>query len=143
MSTPCKLEDMFRAASINGFDKMKFRLPGLVISAAGAGSKNPGALYVKTADAERRYLGKIKDGKFWSAYGVAVPAAQMLAIRAAMDNPQEQAALYGRQNGNCCLCGRTLTAAESVRNHIGPICAEKAGFVLAEPAPQQAKLEIL
>lgn len=37
----------------------------------------------------------------------------------------EQGVNYSQQMGFCCMCGRTLTAKESVDAGIGPICAKK------------------
>lgn len=35
----------------------------------------------------------------------------------------EKAKEYGRQTGNCLICGRELTNPNSIANGIGPICA--------------------
>lgn len=37
----------------------------------------------------------------------------------------EAAAQYGRKTGICCICGRYLTDASSVRKGIGPVCESK------------------
>lgn len=36
-----------------------------------------------------------------------------------------EAAEYGRSHGHCLICGRLLTAAESVAAGIGPVCSGK------------------
>lgn len=43
----------------------------------------------------------------------------------------------GILTGSCCICGRTLTAEESINDGIGPICAGKAfGVAACKPAPK-------
>lgn len=45
----------------------------------------------------------------------------------------------GILTGSCCICGRTLTAEESINDGIGPICASKAfGIEMPKrkPAPK-------
>lgn len=37
----------------------------------------------------------------------------------------EEAMEFGMETGVCCQCGRLLTASESVKNGIGPICASR------------------
>lgn len=44
----------------------------------------------------------------------------------------------GILTGSCCICGRTLTAEESISDGIGPICAGKA-FGIALPKKSAAK----
>lgn len=41
------------------------------------------------------------------------------------DTPQETFAEHGIRTGNCCACGRTLTAEESVDLGMGPVCRER------------------
>lgn len=43
-------------------------------------------------------------------------------------DPQKAAVEYGKQLGECSMCGRTLTDADSIAAGIGPICAAKAGW---------------
>lgn len=38
---------------------------------------------------------------------------------------REQAAAFGLRFGICCVCGKTLTDAESVKNGIGPVCIKQ------------------
>lgn len=120
------LENAFLKAKENKFGGMKIRTGSLVFSMAGETSINAGAIYVKTKDGE--FLGKIRDGNFIQSRGCEIDMNTRLAIRYAMDNPMEAALTYGKQTGSCSICGRTLHAAESIANSIGPICAEKFGF---------------
>jgi hypothetical protein len=44
-------------------------------------------------------------------------------------DPHAAAVRYGREIGECSMCGRTLTDPESIRRGIGPICANKHGWL--------------
>jgi hypothetical protein len=126
-----QIEHTFATAKSNGFEKMKLRYANLVFSLAGAASFNAGSIYVKTDDGT--YLGKIRYNQFKEGHGVILSAEDRLNIRWAMDNPRQAAVRYGAKTGACSICGRQLTASESVANKIGPICAEKFGFFHANP----------
>ena len=118
------LEDMIATAVNNGFAKVRLRTKDFSFKAAPATGSNPGSVYVYLNDAERTYIGKIKDGKI-NVY----PSYQYYnAVAAIAENPQEAALRYGQETGSCSICGRPLVAKESVRFAIGPICAEKVGF---------------
>jgi len=39
----------------------------------------------------------------------------------------EEAEAFGRETGNCAICGRTLTRDDSIARGIGPVCAGKVG----------------
>jgi len=45
------------------------------------------------------------------------------------DDPYSASTLFGRMVGSCGICGRTLTDPESIENGIGPICAQKVGWM--------------
>lgn len=47
------------------------------------------------------------------------------ALLAARENPKEALAKWGRQTGQCGVCGRDLIDPESVAAGIGPVCAGK------------------
>lgn len=56
---------------------------------------------------------------------------------------REQAAAFGLRFGICCVCGKTLTDAESVKNGIGPVCikqfdAEAVEQIVAQTAERVA-----
>lgn len=110
---------MFDKARESGLKKLVYRAEGLKISPAKDGSANAGALYVKTKAGD--YLGKVQDGKFKPAWGVAVEIKATLDKIAA--NPGEVAKEYGRATGECSCCGRELTDPNSIAAGIGPICA--------------------
>jgi hypothetical protein len=40
----------------------------------------------------------------------------------------EQAKEFGALYGTCCVCGRTLTNEDSIKEGIGPICSGKMGW---------------
>ena len=107
----------------------KMRLDTFLFSLVRSG-QNAGAIYVKTiekdADGERRYLGKIVDGRFVRAYKCSEDE-QARIIAAAMD-PEAADIAFGRREGACSICARTLTNHESIDRGIGPICAERFGW---------------
>lgn len=53
-------------------------------------------------------------------------AAQLVLLRIAAD-PAAAAARYGAEIGQCSMCGRTLTDADSRARGIGPDCAQRVG----------------
>jgi Family of unknown function (DUF6011) len=109
---------MFESANRSGYKAPIYRAAGLVINRAPDHGRNPGALYVKTADGD--YLGKILGCNYT---GKPAPALALIAL-----DPRGEAIRYGQKTGNCSCCGRTLTAEGSVAAGIGPICAEKWGL---------------
>lgn len=40
----------------------------------------------------------------------------------------EQASMFGKKTGHCCICSKLLTNPESVSAGIGPICKDKMGW---------------
>ena len=86
----------------------------MVISPAGAASKNPGALYVK---AECRFFAARECG--------AEQSAKVLAFIA---DPKAAAIAYGQETGVCCICNAALTNKESIEAGIGPVCATNMGW---------------
>lgn len=134
-----KVHAMFNSASENGLKKPRFHAEGgIYLSLAPTTGRNPGAIYVTIAT---EYVGKIIDGNF-KPYGLVTPK-DISVLRKIAENPQEYAVEYGRKTGTCCICSRQLTADESVKYGIGPICAARYGFtfeateVAASPATQE------
>lgn len=119
------LEQAFANAQANGIKKPKLRLDAFKFSLAPAHGANAGAIYVTDAAADA-YLGKIKDGKFMRVRDCS--AEQEARVIAVMADPKAAAIAYGRRTGNCCICGRELTNAESIELGIGPICAGRMGW---------------
>lgn len=113
--------DLFTTAKTSGYKRPVYRAEGIIISMAPESGVNAGALYIK--DADKQYLGKVVDGKY---FGKDV-ANQPLAIIA--EDPREAAIRYGQKTGTCACCGRGLTNHASIELGIGPICAEKWGLM--------------
>lgn len=114
------IRDMFEAAVAKGLKRPTYRAEGLVINRAPDSGANPGALYVKTVEAD--YLGKLV-GIEYRGNQIAVPPLKVIA-----ENPLEAAVRYGRATGRCACCGRELSDPKSIALGIGPICADKWGF---------------
>lgn len=115
---------MFDKARDNGLKKLIYRAKGLKISPASASGANAGALYVKTTGGE--YLGKVV-GSTFKAVGAATPEHKALLAEIAVD-PSKVARDYGKETGQCCLCGRELSDPESVARGVGPICEGRWGL---------------
>ena len=111
-------------AIANGLRRPKLRLGDFTFALAPASGKNAGAVYVTTA--EKVYLGKLAEGKFFGTRECA-PATETAIIAAVVD-PYAAAVAHGHLTGSCSCCGRELTNEESVRLGIGPICRAKFGW---------------
>lgn len=125
-----KIEQAFRSALEAQIKYPKLRLDTFVFSPAKSG-KNAGSIYVKHAsevdrNGDKRYLGRITDGRFVRSHG-CTPDEEKRIIEAAMD-PQAAAKAYGRREGRCSMCGRPLTNGESIDMAMGPICAGRFGW---------------
>lgn len=118
-----RIEAAFDVARERGVKKPAMRLDSFVFKAAGASSTNPGAIYVTE---EGEYLGKITGGRFIKVR--ECNEDQQERIVAAATNPDEAARAYGQRTGNCSICGRELTAEESIERFIGPVCAGRYGL---------------
>ena len=124
-----KIEEAFASAIGYGIKYPKLRLDSYIFSAVRSGA-NAGAIYVKTiekdADGERRYLGKIVDGRF--VRGFKTTADEQERIIAAALDPAAAAKAYGQRTGTCSICARKLTRNESIDRAMGPICADRYGW---------------
>lgn len=123
----CKLEQIFAAAKT----KPTLRTKHFIFSPAPSTGRNPGSIYVKSKDGI--YMGKIKDAWFWPSRDYKESEEIRTEILRTMSEPREIALSYGRETGQCSICGRRLDNAISIFNAIGPICAEKMGFPLETP----------
>jgi hypothetical protein len=126
------LETIFLNISAAGYKKPTLRADGFIFKLAPVHGANPGAVYI-TREADGEYLGKLHHGKLklLRAYLSEEPAIEQIAAQ-----PQDAALRYGRRTGNCACCGRHLDNAQSVELGIGPICAEKFGWLAGMLAPQ-------
>ena len=125
-----KIEKAFAHAIGRDIMHPKLRLDTFIFSPARTG-KNAGSIYVKHAtetnrDGDKRYLGKITEGKFLAAWGCTDEEKERI-IAAAMD-PEAAATAYGQREGRCSMCGRKLTKSESINRAMGPICADNFGW---------------
>jgi Family of unknown function (DUF6011) len=117
------LAEAFARAHESGLKRPRVTLGGMVISEAASTSANAGALYVKQDGA---YLGKIMRGAF-SPSRDCTPE-QSAQLQDMVRDPAAAARAYGIRTGVCCMCGLTLTNAESISYGIGPICRERWGI---------------
>lgn len=115
-----RIEEAFANARAAGLKRLKMHLDTFQFKPAGASSANAGGLYVTEGDA---YLGKVLGGKFLRA--AVCTDAQQERILAAASDPAAAAKAYGQRTGRCSICGRELTAEESIERFVGPICASK------------------
>lgn len=124
-----RIHDAFNAAIANDVKFPKLRLDAFIFSLVRSG-QNAGAIYVKSIEkddmGERRYLGKIAEGRFFKAFKTT--EEEQAQIIAAAGDPEAAAIAYGRRVGACSICGRGLTNHASIDRGIGPICAEKFGW---------------
>lgn len=103
-----------------------------VVKLAGETSRNKGAVYLCGED-YGDYYGKIMPHNpehiSWATFPNKELKAQIVkALTNFIQNPAETANVYGKVTSNCCFCGLTLTAEESVTAGYGPICAENYGL---------------
>lgn len=119
------IRTMFDHAKASGLKRTAYRAEGLVLKAAADTGRNPGALYVTSADSDE-YLGKLVGTTFHPVR--SAPASVGAALQAIAQDPKEAAVRWGRKTGTCSCCGRELTDPNSVALGIGPICAQKWGF---------------
>ena len=123
----------------SGNDHPKVRLSfadkPLALTVAGARSRNPGAVNLTDGKgyADSTFYGRITvAGEFQPAAAAkALPAAakaELWTMLQRMKAGEAEAvfAEFGHAFGQCCICGRELTNAESVAIGIGPICRERA-----------------
>jgi Family of unknown function (DUF6011) len=125
-----KIEQAFTTALDNQIKYPKLRLDTFIFSPAQTG-KNAGSIYVKhTSEVDRngdkRYLGKITDGRFVRAWGCTDDEEQR--IIAAATDPEAAAKAYGQREGACSICGRKLTKNESIDRAMGPVCSTRYGW---------------
>ena len=119
------LKAAFDQAFQRGLKRPRIKMETLIVSRAPDTGANAGALYVKSTD-EGTYLGKVAGGRFVRSRDCT--AEQQTAVLALLASPLDQVVAYGRRTGQCAICSRLLTDANSVDRGIGPICAEKFGF---------------
>lgn len=115
-------------AKTKGIKRPKIKLGRFTFSLAPDDGRNPGSVYVNLGS---EYMAKIDVQK--RITNVKLTPEMLAEVEAILVDVQGAATAYGRKTGNCCICNRELTAKESIENCIGPICAEKFGFVMNRP----------
>lgn len=113
-----ELEARFSKALENGVKIPRMRLDTFVFKQGKAG-----AIYVTESG---EYLGKVIGGNFLPTISCTEDQKER-AINSAK-NPAESAKAYGQKTGSCSICGRELSAKESIERFIGPVCADKYGM---------------
>jgi len=120
------IEVAFNKAKEAGIKFPKLRLDTFVFSPAGENSKNAGAIYIKNKE-DGVYLGKVAGGRLFTSRDCTTEASERIV--AVASDPKQAAVAYGQKFGKCAICARQLTDADSIKLGIGPICAEKYGFI--------------
>jgi hypothetical protein len=121
-----RIEEAFASAQASGLKKLRMHLDSFKFSPAGANSANAGGIYVKRSGGDGAYLGKVMGGKFLRSRDCTDDEEKRI-VEAASD-PEKAAKAYGQRTGQCSICGRELTAEESIERFVGPVCAERYGF---------------
>lgn len=107
----------------------------IVLSLAGAGSKEPGSVSVTDGGpyGSGQWFGRIsRNGQTFFQPSFSDEARDLLDKLAR--DPAGTAQVYGQRTGNCCFCAKALTEAGSIEVGYGPTCAEHFGL----PHPQHA-----
>lgn len=131
------IQDAFKSAKEKGIKYPKMNLADFKLKAASANAKNPNSIYVTSGD---DYLGSIADSNFFPTRNCS--EAQRAEIVQACSNPHKAAVAYGQRTGNCAICNRVLSRADSITLGVGAICAEKYGFSGFAAQFDEAKQEV-
>jgi len=120
------IEVAFSNAKQAGIKFPKLRLDTFVFSPASETSKNVGAIYIKNKE-DGMYLGKVMGGRLFTSRDCDTATTERIV--AVSSDPKQAAIAYGQKFGKCAICARALTDKDSIALGIGPICAEKYGFI--------------
>jgi len=88
-----------------------------IITLASVVSKNPHFIYIKH---NKNYIGKVSPNHVF--YTTTDNEKHVAPLQELSKNPEEMLTTYGRETGECGICGRELTLKESIDRGIGPIC---------------------
>lgn len=121
-----RIEEAFSHAEASGLKRLRMHLDTFKFTPAGENSRNAGGIYVKRSGGDGAYLGKVLGGKFLRSRDCTDDEEKRI-VEAASD-PAKAAKAYGQRTGQCSICGRELTAEESIERFVGPICAGRYGF---------------
>lgn len=122
-----QLEVAFNQAASRGFKTVRMKAAGFMFRRAPDSGRNAGGIYIYTGLA-RDYRGKIHNGLLQPGYNWT--PIELTTVQEIMANPKAMAIQFGRRTGTCAICGRHLDNKESVKLGIGPICAEKVGWLV-------------
>ena len=120
--------DSIEAAQNSGLKRIKLRFWDVIIKP----SKYEGKMYVLSAKETQsgmygeqpKYLGWI------TRNATSLRDSELINIlEDVAQDPLKAAKLHGMETGQCCCCGRELTNKTSIKLGIGPICAEKYGWL--------------
>lgn len=120
--------DSIEAAQSSGLKRIKLRFWDVMIKP----SKYAGKMYVLSATEKQqgayglqpKYLGWI------TRTATSLRDSELIAmLENVAEDPAKAAKLHGMETGACCCCGRELTNRTSISLGIGPICAEKYGWL--------------
>lgn len=125
---------MFDHAKASGLKVISYRSGDFKMTPAKTGGRNTGAIYVKRIS-NNEYLGKVINSKFEPSFGRVEPQ-DIAMLQVIARDPLEAAKAYGKITGKCACCGRQLTDHASIALGIGPICAEKWGFMSSDAMPE-------
>jgi len=94
------------------------------------GARNKLAFYLVNRPEEGKWAGKVFVSMLVSDNGYRLPFATQAAVlrKIAAFGAESASAAYGREIGECGVCGRTLTNDESRARGIGPVCDAKMGW---------------
>lgn len=129
MTTKSPLEVMFLESRAKGYKTVKMKIAGLLFKLAPDSGRNPGAIYI-TGVEDKEYRGKIINNQLFK--NSQLTQEEVILVLDTMSNPRSGMMNEGHKSGQCCVCGRPLINKYSVKYGIGPICAEKFGFVIDE-----------
>jgi hypothetical protein len=118
-----RIEQAFEHAREQGLKRLRLHLDTFKFKPAKEGGRNAGGIYVTEGET---YLGKVLGGKFLRTRECSDEQEQRILAAAA--DPEAAAKAYGQRTGTCSVCGRELTAEESIERFIGPICSRNYGF---------------
>lgn len=89
------------------------------------GGKWADTLFVRNGDDKK--LGQIRNGKFVRHY--LCEDAEEAAVLSCVNDPERAVTAYGKAWSRCGICGRGLLRDESIARAMGPICAERFGWM--------------
>ena len=104
----------------------------VILSLAGAASKNPGSINVAGEGTypDKKWYGRVSPSGEWTPSvmsSVMKEALTSILVDLSKD-PAGVAKHYGKLSGNCCFCNSALTDKHSTAAGFGPVCAKHWGL---------------